>query len=134
MVRSVTIDEPVNGKTAAVRMEIDNSTGTTDRLVSASSDAAKTVTLHRSTTDDQDRSVMEAVPSVAVPAGEEVRFEAGGLHVMLSGFRRPLEVGDVVDLTLVFQHAGLMTVDATVVPIGENGMDGSEHDMGAMEH
>ena len=72
---------------------------------------------------------MEGLSGIDIPAGKEVRFEPGGLHVMLNDFRQPLEVGDVVDLTLTFQHGGTQTVDATVVPIGENGMDDMDHDM-----
>lgn len=132
VVRDVRVEEPVNGRTAAVRMVLDNGGGPSDRLVAVSSDAATSATLHRSTTDELDRSAMVEVPSVEVPAGEVVRFEAGGLHVMLKGFRRPLEVGDVVDLTLTFQHGGTQTVDATVVPLGE-GSD-PEHDMEDMGH
>lgn len=129
VVRSVTIDEPINGTSAAVRLEIDNTGGPTDRLVAVSSNAAARATLHRSTTDDQGRSAMEGLSGIDIPAGKEVRFEPGGLHVMLNDFRQPLEVGDVVDLTLTFQHGGTQTVDATVVPIGENGMDDMDHDM-----
>jgi hypothetical protein len=137
VVRNVTIDEPINGKNAAVRLVIDNTTGTTDRLVAVSSDASDAATLHRSVSDDQGRSSMQELSGVAIPAGKKVVFRAGGLHVMLNGLNEPMDIGDTVDLTLTFQHAGTQTVDAEVVPIGENGQEGSDgmvegHDMSDM--
>lgn len=136
IVRRVTIDEPVNGTTAAVRMIIDNRSGASDRLVAASSDVARSATLHRSTTDELDRSTMQDLTGVDIPAQTKIVFSPGGLHVMLSGLRRPLEIGDTVDVTLVFQHAGSQTIDAEVVPLGTVGvhdmdqMDGAPHDHG----
>jgi copper(I)-binding protein len=57
---------------------------------------------------------MQEVPSVAVPAGETVKFEPGGYHVMLMELASPLEVGQTFELTLTFAKAGEVTVTATV--------------------
>lgn len=139
VVRDVTIDEPINGKTAAVRLVIDNATGTNDRLVGVSSDAAAVASIHRSTIDAQGRSAMVELAGIDVPAGEEVAFRPGGLHLMLEGLRSPMALGDTVGVTLRFERRGSVTVDARVVPIGEDGAGAADggsggHDMSDMDH
>ena len=134
IVEQATIDEPVNGRTAAVRMIIDNRSAASDRIVAASADVARSATLHRSITDDLDRSTMEELTGIDVPAETKVVFGPGGLHVMLSGLRRPLAIGDTVDLTVVFQHAGTQTIDATVVPVSTVGGHDTSETGGARHH
>jgi copper(I)-binding protein len=57
---------------------------------------------------------MHPVSAVHVGAGETVSFEPGGYHVMLMGLVRPLQVGETFEVTLVFEHAGEITVTAEV--------------------
>jgi hypothetical protein len=59
-----------------------------------------------------------AVLSVDVPAHGRVRFEPNGLHVMLIDLVRPLKKGDRFTLTLTFQHAGPVRVEALVQDLG----------------
>jgi copper(I)-binding protein len=54
---------------------------------------------------------------VTVPGGSEVAFAPEGLHVMLSGVSKPLEVGDKVPLTLALEHGGSLDLVATVRPL-----------------
>jgi periplasmic copper chaperone A len=61
---------------------------------------------------------MRQVLSVDVPAKGGVRFERGGLHVMLIDLTQPLKEGQRLPLTLVFQHAGSMRVEAIVQGLG----------------
>jgi copper(I)-binding protein len=122
-VASATIDWPANPRVAAVRMVVRNGTATDDALVSVSSPVARTTTLHRSGTDDAGRSVMAPVDEVPVAARSSVTFAPGGLHVMLTGITEDLEVGDRVDLTLRFQHAGTVHATAEVVEPGSAGED-----------
>lgn len=48
---------------------------------------------------------MRAIPSLALPAGESVALEPGGLHLMLFGTRQPLKAGSTVPVTLTFKPA-----------------------------
>lgn len=59
---------------------------------------------------------MHTVPvsDVEIPAGRSVIFEPGGLHVMLIGLVRPLAVGDGLSITLRFEQAGEILVEAEV--------------------
>jgi hypothetical protein len=58
---------------------------------------------------------MHTSEQVPIAAGGTVTFEPTGLHVMLSGIAEELEVGDEVQLDLIFREAGTVTATATVV-------------------
>jgi copper(I)-binding protein len=92
---------------------IDNPTGQDDRLLSAHSDTAQFVELHKTTMTD---GVMQMSPQefVEVPAGEQVIFKPGDLHVMLIKLHSQLNVGDTFELTLVFENAGEVPLTITV--------------------
>ena len=113
-----TIDEPVSPDVAAVRFVIDNGTSKDDTLESVASSAARSVSVHRSTTDSAGRSTMVPVARLDIPARSEVTFEPGGLHVMLTGLKAPLRLGDKVDLTVRFAQGGTIPVVAKVVKPG----------------
>lgn len=55
---------------------------------------------------------MKEVPSIALPAGEEVKLEPGGYHIMLIGLKGPIESGDDYLITLEFEKAGEIDVQA----------------------
>ncbi|MCM8750264.1 copper chaperone PCu(A)C [Thermomicrobiaceae bacterium CFH 74404] len=99
--------------TSAVYLVIRNQGQETDRLLHAESDVAETVELHR-TTMDGGMMKMEPVQAIEVPAGSDVELKPGGLHIMLIGLKRDLEVGDRVTVTLRFERAGEMEVVAEV--------------------
>ena len=56
----------------------------------------------------------DAAGDIAVAAGETVKLQPGGLHVMLMGLKKPLKVGDTFALTLKFKQAKPQTVTVTV--------------------
>jgi copper(I)-binding protein len=57
---------------------------------------------------------MKDVMSIYIPAGATVELKGGGYHVMFMNVKQQLKVGDHVNLTLQFEHAGNIAVDATV--------------------
>jgi copper(I)-binding protein len=57
---------------------------------------------------------MENITCLTVPAGGEVEFAPGGLHVMLLGLASPLKEGDMFSLHLTFDNAGVVAVDVPV--------------------
>ena len=48
-------------------------------------------------------------------------LKPGGDHVMLMGLKAPLKQGDAFPLTLVFEHAGDVTVTVEIGPVGAMG-------------
>lgn len=61
-----------------------------------------------------DSMTMRPVDSIELPAGETVKLEPGGYHIMLLDLVKPLAKGDKVQVTLTFDKAGTKTVTATV--------------------
>ena len=57
---------------------------------------------------------MQQMPSVEIPGGGMLKFEPGGYHLMLIDLSQPLAAGDVIEITLVFEDAGQITIKAVV--------------------
>lgn len=56
---------------------------------------------------------MKEVESIEIPAGESVTLEPGGFHIMLMDLKGQIEAGDTIPVTLTFEKAGTVEVDAT---------------------
>lgn len=106
------IPPPPPGSPAAGYLVIDNGSDREHVLVAATSGAADRVELHRSREVDGVMR-MEAVPTLPIPAGERVRLEPRGLHLMLLG-PRPLSPGDRVTIALRFAEGLELEVEARV--------------------
>ena len=101
---------------SAVYFTITNRGPRADRLVRVSSGRAARATLHRSVVEGG-VAKMRRVHAVGVPARASVRFEPGGLHVMLTGVSALLRAGEALTVTLGFERAGALAV---VVPVRES--------------
>jgi copper(I)-binding protein len=55
---------------------------------------------------------MQEVAQIDVPAGGSVELKPGGYHVMLMKLAAPIAAGDSVPVTLTFERAGEVQVDA----------------------
>jgi copper(I)-binding protein len=97
---------------------------TPDRLLSASSPAAKKAELH---TMEMAGMVMKMRPiaGLDIPAGQPVALKPGGEHIMLIGLQQPLREGQSFTLTLNFEKAGARTVSVAVEKAGA--MSGMTH-------
>ena len=105
-------------KAGAIFMTLENKGDLPDKLLSASTTIAQKTELH---THINDNGIMRmrAVPAIEIPAKSPVELKRGGLHVMLFDLKAPLEDNNSVTLTLVFQRAGSVTVEAYVEPMGK---------------
>lgn len=111
----------VQGGVGGAFMRIENRGTASDRLVSATSPAARTVELH-TTVRDGDVMRMRPVQAIEVPAQGAVQLQPGGLHMMLIGLNQPLKQGEHVPVTLTFERAGTVTIDLAVQAAGAGGM------------
>lgn len=99
---------------AAAYVVIDN-TGGNDTLVGASTPAAASVELQqREGQTETDPGVLVTVDQIAVPGYEQTRLQPGADQLLLVDLVRPLSPGDTVAITLEFDRAGSVTVDAEV--------------------
>jgi len=99
------------GRISAAYFVINNYEAEQDVLLSANSDVARNVEVHESYEHDDGMIGMREVRNLEIPAQSTVRFEQGGLHVMLIQLTRPLQDGDTFELTLTFQNYGDVTFE-----------------------
>jgi len=103
-----------SGATSAVYFVLGNSGAQSDTLTGVESvDLADATEMHVSTQHDG-MMHMSRVTSLPLPADDSVAFRPLGAHVMLTGLRRPLLVGDTVTVTLRFVSGRSVEVRAGV--------------------
>lgn len=100
--------------TGAVFMMLRNMGTEEDRLIGASSTAARAAQIHSTEVKDDIVRMRHIEDGVPLGAGAVHEFARGGDHVMLMGLTEKLKDGDTVPLTLIFQKAGEVTVEVTV--------------------
>jgi len=123
------IPAPASPDVGVAYLRLANQGTTADRMVAASSPAARSVTAMKDVERDG-ASTMVAVPALTVPAGGSTTLEPGGLHLMLEHLARQLTAGDRVELRLRFAHAGMVRIMVPVVPL--TGTSDQPSDMGSM--
>lgn len=101
-------------------MTIQNTGTEPDRLISASTPAARVVELHTHIRDG-DVMRMRPVNDIPVPPGQTVHLRPGELHLMLIGLTAPLNRGASVPLTLHFERAGQVQVSLAIEAAGASG-------------
>jgi copper(I)-binding protein len=90
-----------------------NESGKSDRLLRISSPVAAKAQVHRTEVLDGIARMRE-VAVLHVDAGQTVRFEPNGMHLMLTGLKKPLVAGQSFELELLFEVAGPRTVRVAV--------------------
>ena len=117
VVQNPWIRKPPPGlETAAVYFTLKNTSKRAVFIVGVTSPLATRSMIHESSTVDG-QSRMRMRDRVTLPGGSDVAFAPEGLHVMLNGLSKPLEVGDKVPLTLQLDHGGSVDFVATVRPL-----------------
>jgi hypothetical protein len=102
------------GADTAVYFTIVNGKVTADTLAGVTTTAAQSAGLHETMAAGSGMTGMQPVAQVTIPGGGTVQFAPGGYHVMLTGLKQALAVGDQVQLTLTFTQAGSVPVTALV--------------------
>ncbi|MHC3995630.1 copper chaperone PCu(A)C [Thiomicrolovo sp. ZZH C-3] len=104
---------PPNLPNSAAFMQLTNLTDKPVALVSADSDAAKTVELHEHA-NVNGMMQMRQIPKIDIPANGTTMLKPGGLHVMLIGLTQKLKAGETVTVTLNFSNGESVTLKAPV--------------------
>jgi len=121
---------------AAAYMKIENNGSAADTLIGASSPVATTVEVHEtvaigspapsggmggSTSPMPSASGaaggmmgMQPIARLEIPAGGSVELKPGSYHIMLIGLKQDLKPGDRIEITLRFEKAGEIKVNAPV--------------------
>lgn len=86
-------------------------TGTKDvKILTATSNVAKTIELHTSFEEDGIHK-MRPVKSIDVAAGSTTELKSGGYHVMLIDLVKDLEPGQTISVTLNLDNGTTLTTD-----------------------
>jgi copper(I)-binding protein len=107
------VPQPASPDVAAAYFTITNSGSRPAVLTGVGSDVSAMSMMHENT-----GTTMRMLGPMTVPAHGELVFSPGRYHVMLESPTRTLKQGDRVRLTLSFEGAGQITVDAPVMPVG----------------
>lgn len=104
---------PPISNVGAFYLRIENRGSTPDRVIGASAPRCAEIEIHRTEVADGVASMARAEPDhLEIAAGGELGFEPTGLHIMCLGLDQPVEEGARVTLTIEFERAGPVTVEA----------------------
>ena len=121
MVRMV----PPSQRVSAAFMVLRNHGMSERSLVAAHSDVADALELHNHIMEDG-MMKMRRVDAIAIPGHGQVALKSSGVHIMLIGLTRDLEMGEEVPIELEFADGERLAVDAVVQMAGV-GQDHSDH-------
>ena len=113
---------PPGVTTAAAYLTVTND-GAADRLLGASSPAARQLLLHAEV-EVQNSQHMRQLASLDVPAHGSVELSQGHMHLMLVDIVAPLKPDETIQVTLHFKKAGDITVD---VPVRDGRLPAEHH-------
>lgn len=94
---------------AVVSMELDNKSGAFVTIVAATSPVASETQLHETI-----EGKMVQVKDIKIRPKSDDNLQRNGFHVMLINLKSPLEVNQIVPITLIFSDGSDMLVNAKV--------------------
>jgi copper(I)-binding protein len=103
---------PTGGRTGACYATL--TAGQDDRLLAVATPAAASAQIHDMSTEGGMMKMAEMEGGLPLPAGQAVNLAPGGRHLMLIGLASPLTDGETTSLTLDFETAPDLTVQAAV--------------------
>jgi periplasmic copper chaperone A len=101
---------------AAAYLTLRNLTANAVTITGVQSPVAVHAVIHETALQDG-QSRMRPHESLVIAAGQTIKLESGGLHVMLQGLAQPLTVGQRVPLTLSLAGGGALRITAVVRPL-----------------
>lgn len=85
-----------------------------DTLIAAESPVAGDTQIHESYINDEGLSSMQEVRAIPLTKGDSLKFERGGLHIMLMDLKQDLNSGDTVRIDLIYSSGSKHTTVLTV--------------------
>jgi periplasmic copper chaperone A len=109
---------PRGAKVAGAYFKLINTGTTADRLVGGSSEVGGRFEIHEMTMDNGVMRMRPLRDGLDLKPGESVELKPGSYHAMIFDLKRPLQQGERIKGTLVFEKAGTVEVEYVVVAIG----------------
>lgn len=85
-----------------------------DRLIAARSPAAEKIEIHAIKVVGGDVAMRPREAGLVLPAGVTLTLQPHGYHLLLMGLRAPLNPGDRLAMTLIFEKAGSIDIELAV--------------------
>ncbi len=104
---------PPGQPNSLIYMGLHNAAPVDYSLVAVEGDIAQLVELHNHIREDG-MLKMRQIEQVVIPAGGEVQLKPGGMHVMLMGLNRELQLGEEIGVTLIFNDGSQIEIKAPV--------------------
>ena len=89
--------------TGSVYMKIKNNGNSDDKLLSASSDKAGMVMIHRSIREGDISKMIHIHDGITIPGNSSVSLKPGDYHLMLMNLDKNLSLGDKISIILNFE-------------------------------
>ena len=99
---------------SALYLTIHNTGGAPDTLLTVSTDAAKSATLHQTIVSNNIAQMVAIENGLPIPANSTVMLQPGGYHIMLEGLTRTLSAGDRITVQLAFRSGTTLTLTVPV--------------------
>lgn len=98
----------------AAYLSIENKGSSSDKLLTVSSPVAKSAEVHNTVMDGNIMRMREVSQLELQPAARVVMTSGDGYHIMLVGLKKALVPGEKVPLSLRFEKAGKLDIEAVV--------------------
>jgi periplasmic copper chaperone A len=101
-------------KTGVVYFSVISHGSVEDRLMSVSTPVAASAEIHETMIDGDVMKMRELANGWEIVPGRIYDMKPGGTHVMLMGLKAPLKINEKIQLDLMFEKAGKVSVEAIV--------------------
>ncbi len=109
---------PKGAPVAGGYLKITNRGTAPDRLIGGSAVFAGRFEVHEMKMNNGVMQMRPLAGGLEIKPGETVELKPGSIHVMFMDLKRPLQKGEKIKGTLVFEKAGTLEVDYAVEAIG----------------
>lgn len=99
-------------------LKLTNTGSAPDRLIGGSADIAGRVEIHEMTTVDGVMRMRPYANGLEIKPGQSVELKPGSSHIMFMSLKQPLQQGQKIKGTLIFEKAGTVDLEYAVGPIG----------------
>jgi len=124
---------PKDANIAGGYLTITNKGKTADRLIGGTSPAANQIEVHEMVDVDGMAKTRPVANGIEIKPGKTVELKPGALRIVLLGLKEPLQVGQKIKGTLVFEKAGPVDIiynveeNAGAAVSGVNGVSHKHH-------
>lgn len=116
-----------NARVAGGYLTITNNGKEDDRLIGASSDAAKKVEIHEMSMEGDVMKMRKLDEPLTIAAGKSVTLAPAGLHLMFMDLVKPFVADETVNVELDFEHSGKVNIPFHVNRINNGTKQSDDH-------